>query len=392
MFGFAKKLVNSIESQLTSDTSQGNAQIDESRQGLRILSVKQESIGYSHGLESWFDFIVGLNGTDINAYLERNTSSGYVGYDNLFNYIKHEVEVAENDITFTVFSSKGSVVRDITISPEEIKLAEKQAATQLQEVSLSTEANPSGSSADLQWTPKLGVSFQLTPLSTGFFTWHILRVLPGSPAYTAGLMPDEYIIQSQDGLLATGGEDLLSKVLQSQYAKNGDGCEVVLYVYNYDSDCVRPVRVILKAGHLWGGKGILGCDIGYGLLHRIPEVMGKFTNAQSATKTLSQSESSQAGFATIATEAPITQPPEFLPLQVKAPSFAHEDSGETIDEAAKSVVSNPHRKRTHQPGHRSANVNLDAYFNEQTKISQSADSGSAAKSEGSVPPPPPKKM
>ena len=76
MFGFAKKLVNSIESQLSYDgSSDHNSRVDESRQGLRIQSVKPNSIGSDHGFESWFDFIVGLNGTDICAYLQLNTET-----------------------------------------------------------------------------------------------------------------------------------------------------------------------------------------------------------------------------------------------------------------------------------------------------------------------------
>lgn len=41
-----------------------------------------------------------------------------------------------------------------------------------------------------------------------------------------------------------------------------------LYVYNVDSDGVREVT--LTPNSAWGGEGCLGCDIGYGYLHRIP--------------------------------------------------------------------------------------------------------------------------
>lgn len=43
---------------------------------------------------------------------------------------------------------------------------------------------------------------------------------------------------------------------------------VQLYVYNVDMDCVREVT--LTPNSAWGGDGCLGCDIGYGYLHRIP--------------------------------------------------------------------------------------------------------------------------
>lgn len=401
MFGFAKKLVSTLESQLSSDViGQKYSQVDESRQGLRILSVQPNSIGSRHGLESWFDFIVALNGTDINAYLEMNTSSGYVGYEKMMNFIKHEVEVTGNNITLTVFSSKGSVVRDIVITAEEIKELTNNAVPALEEVNLSTDSNQvndsNTNSSILSWKPKLGVSLQLTPLSTGFYTWHVLRVTPGSPAYMAGIMLDEYIVQSQDGLLATGSEDLLSKVLQGQYAKNGDNHEVVLYVYNHDSDCVRPVRIVLKAGYLWGGKGVLGCDVGYGLLHRIPEVVGKFENTRHTIDVSPQPQNSESSYnncgeVPIIPEIPLAQPPQYLPLKVSAPSFKSDDAGETVDQASKSVVSNQNRTRPHKNNPKHASINLDAYFDEQTKMSQNSDSGNGNKPETVSIPPPPKR-
>lgn len=390
MFGFAKKLVSTLESQLGS-ISNDDSKIDESRQGLRILSVKPNTLGSKHGFESWFDFIVSLNGTDICAYLNIDNTTGHVDYDNLLNYIRHEVEVSNEDINFTVFSSKGSILRNISIPASEIKESILNKTPALEEISLNSDSI--NSSTENQWTPNLGISFQLTPLSTAFFMWHVLHVHPGSPAYIAGIYPDEYIIQAQDGLLATGGEDLLAKVLQSQYSKSGDGCEVVLYVYNYDSDCVRPVRVILKSGSSWGGRGILGCDVGYGLLHRIPEVIGKFqtklqdqhllnnNTTESASSTITES---------VVPVIPLTQPPEFLPLKVAAPNFKNDGNEETVDEAAKAVVSNNHRKRANPNSSKYAPINLDAYFDEQTKISKDADTGNAIKDE-KIPLPPPLK-
>merc|ERR1719188_1386856 len=41
-----------------------------------------------------------------------------------------------------------------------------------------------------------------------------------------------------------------------------------VYVYNSDSESVR--EVILVPNNDWGGDGCIGCDIGTGLLHRIP--------------------------------------------------------------------------------------------------------------------------
>jgi hypothetical protein len=51
------------------------------------------------------------------------------------------------------------------------------------------------------------------------------------------------------------------------------GKELQLYVYNWESDLVREVVIVPDAQ--WGGDGSLGCDIGFGYLHRIPNRSNK---------------------------------------------------------------------------------------------------------------------
>ena len=48
------------------------------------------------------------------------------------------------------------------------------------------------------------------------------------------------------------------------------GRELVLYVYNTGVDVVREVKITPNRG--WGGEGLLGCELGYGVVHRIPRV------------------------------------------------------------------------------------------------------------------------
>lgn len=50
--------------------------------------------------------------------------------------------------------------------------------------------------------PTLGVSLQWTPLSVTEDVWHILDVIPNSPADVAGLLPyGDYVIGSPEGLV-----------------------------------------------------------------------------------------------------------------------------------------------------------------------------------------------
>jgi hypothetical protein len=45
-------------------------------------------------------------------------------------------------------------------------------------------------------------------------------------------------------------------------------CFIQLYVYNVEADLVREVTLTPDSN--WGGKGCLGCDIGYCYLYHIP--------------------------------------------------------------------------------------------------------------------------
>lgn len=332
MFGLAKKFVSTLNSVTESN---------DSRMGLRVVATHE---GSPATLESFFDFIVGCNGVEITQYLEINTQTGSVSTQNWVNFMNHEVNVANNDITLAVYSAKGCVEREVVIK-----------ASQFHEAG------------------GLKLSVQLTPLKAAQYTWHVLKVQPNSPAYVAGIMPDEYILQSEDGLLAFGGEELLSRVIQSQYVKNNNQpIELVLYVYNYEADCVRPVRVIIRED--WGGRGLLGCDIGYGLLHRIPE---KFRI------TSDDGEDEAPALKTDKT-------PEFLHLHSQnLPHLNENASTDSLNALAQAVQSSTRPKRKNN-GNNSALIS--EFMKEQTEISKSLDSSSpSVKPEGSVPPPPPAK-
>ncbi|KAK7048240.1 Golgi reassembly stacking protein 2 [Favolaschia claudopus] len=78
--------------------------------------------------------------------------------------------------------------------------------------------------------------------------WHVLDVLEGSPAESAGLVPyGDYITGWSGGVLS---------------AEN-DFYELV------EAHVDKPLLVLVPNRH-WGGEGLLGCVFGYGLLHRIP--------------------------------------------------------------------------------------------------------------------------
>lgn len=61
--------------------------------------------------------------------------------------------------------------------------------------------------------PSLGLSLQWAPLSSAENVWHILDVIPNSPADVAGLLPySDYVIGSPAGLMR--GENGLGELIE----------------------------------------------------------------------------------------------------------------------------------------------------------------------------------
>ncbi len=93
--------------------------------------------------------------------------------------------------------------------------------------------------------------------------WHILEILEGSPAESAGLVPfGDFVIGWPGGVLSSEGD--FYELVEAHTDR-----ALRLYVYNSDYDHTR--EVIIVPNREWGGEGLLGCGVGYGLLHRIPK-------------------------------------------------------------------------------------------------------------------------
>lgn len=105
----------------------------------------------------------------------------------------------------------------------------------------------------------LGLTLRLcNPLETVSHVWHVLDVIEGSPADSAGLVPyGDYIIGWTGGPLQSEGDFFQ---LVEQYVNH----QLSLYVYNSDYDHTREIMIVPNRD--WGGEGLLGCGMGYGLL------------------------------------------------------------------------------------------------------------------------------
>ena len=231
-------------------------------------------------------------------------------------------------------------------------------------------------------SPTLGLTLQWTPLSSTEDVWHILDVIPNSPADAAGLLPyGDYIVGTPEGNvhgeagLGELVEDFLSRTLR-------------LYVYNHEYGVTRLVTI--TPSRSWGGNGALGCVLGFGALHRLPAPMNeppagpgetlfetaRFSNEESRPIS-SHSQSFPSGTSLYQTTSNTQSSDLLVPATLAAPPPPPKGS----------TPSGPPRtsRKARKPA--SPNSAFEEYFKEGEQKSKEEDSAPAAKS---APPPPPK--
>lgn len=188
--------------------------------GYHVLKVQDSSPGSKSGLEPFFDFIISINGV-------RLLQDDDVFKTTLKNNLDRPVELE-------LYNAKHQGSRKVILIPS---------------------SNWGGQGL-------LGVSIRFCSFEgANQNVWHVLDVHPGSPASTAQLNAySDYVI----------GADTLLKESEDLYAvvEVHDKKPLKLYVYNTDTDTCREVTIVPNRD--WGGQGSLGCDIGFGYLHRIP--------------------------------------------------------------------------------------------------------------------------
>ena len=83
-----------------------------------------------------------------------------------------------------------------------------------------------------------------------------------SPAHEAGLLSyKDFILGTRE--ICFKSLDEFAKLVEVNESR-----ELTLYVYNVDSETVRECKII--PSKTWGGNGLLGCDVSYGFLNKIP--------------------------------------------------------------------------------------------------------------------------
>jgi hypothetical protein len=224
----------------------------------------------------------------------------------------------------------------------------------------------------------LGLQLQWSPLSLGEDVWHILDVMPNSPADVAGLLPySDYVIGSPEGVLRGDGglgelvEEFMNRPLR-------------LYVYSNEYDVTRMITITPAKN--WGGEGALGCVLGYGALHRIPAALTEPPQAPGETLFESGQPAAFNEKSTFDPHAPDGPSPgapaEFLvpanlPLSNPTPPPPASGGPPPGGKAKKT--------RAYAPA-----AGLDDYFAEGEQKSKELESGSSTPKPSAGLPPPPK--
>ncbi|CAO1627311.1 unnamed protein product [Sympodiomycopsis kandeliae] len=215
------------------------------KQGYHVVRVAANSPAHLAGIEPFFDFCVGLDGVALtfNENFEAKEDGG-AGMEDALGVRKKLEEREGTEVVLNVWSSKRQELRDIPLVPSR---------------SWSTS-----SSSDSSSQPSL-LGLTLRPCAPHLAlssVWHILDILENSPAESAGLVPfGDYIIGWSNGILKHEGDFY-------ELVESHQGRPLRLYVYNSDYDHTR--EIIIVPNREWGGEGLLGCGVGFGLLHRIP--------------------------------------------------------------------------------------------------------------------------
>lgn len=188
--------------------------------GYHVHGVQEESPALRSGLEPFFDFILSIGNTRLNKES-----------DLLKDLLKANVEKA---VKLEVYNSKSQRVRELEVIPSNM------------------------------WGGQglLGASVRFCSFEgANENVWHVLDVEANSPAALAGLIAHDDFIVGADQVLQDS-EDFFSLIEASE------GKPLKLLLYNTQTDYCR--EVVVTPNGAWGGEGSLGCGIGYGYLHRIP--------------------------------------------------------------------------------------------------------------------------
>jgi hypothetical protein len=228
--------------------------------GYRVLGVQPNSPASAAGLVSFLDFLVGCNGEMLLASgegLEEGDEYDDVDFPALLkDNVGKELELRESFI-YDASSSLVLSIDSYSIILHRIAVVHNIKSNSQRLVKITP--SPAWGGAGL-----LGVTIRMDDY--GGADERLIRVLSvehNSPAAIAGLVPmKDYLLGTTSTSFDSDG--MLAEVLMVHADRI-----VELYVYSSESDVVRVVTLMPTMS--WGGRGLLGAEVGTGYLHRFPK-------------------------------------------------------------------------------------------------------------------------
>ncbi|SPJ10584.1 golgi re-assembly stacking protein 1 [Plasmodium sp. DRC-Itaito] len=219
----------------------GAGQTKEIMGGYRILRISENSPCSNVDLEIFFDYIIQIDDLQL-------LDSSKTTYDHFIEKIKlHE----NKELTLDIYNCRYDKIKKVKVIPE------KWEGNGLLGIHISYEL--------------------LNALNEGV---RILEILENSPAYQSQLIEYEDFIIGYDKGIFRNQDEFMSYINMNNIIKeNSHDKKVIfntnLYVYNYKHENIRKVQIQLNDS--WGGKGLLGCNVATGYLHKIPpcQIKGK---------------------------------------------------------------------------------------------------------------------
>jgi C-terminal processing protease CtpA/Prc len=194
---------------------EGQSTLQSSDGGYHVISVTKNSVAESLQIEPYFDFLVGINDFATTSNLD------------LESLITPNVKNSDIELVF-------KNIRDM--DTRKVKLVKP-------------------------WD-SLGLVLRFCSPDCTRHVYHVSRVQKNSPASDAGLNEDDYIFYAKNYKCFNDQESFFDLIRVSKDKK------VTLGVYNSKTNGWREVDV--EPNDRWHGSGLLGCDIGMGITHRIP--------------------------------------------------------------------------------------------------------------------------
>jgi len=210
----------------------GNAETKEGSYGYRIMKVAPGSPAQQAGLIEFLDFIIDLSSEKEHAPFTGN-------YTDFFKIVQN---CEDQQATMKVYNMLYRKTRVITIVP-----------------SRKWETSDS----------LLGALVRYEEYATAHErVLRISEVYPNSPAALSGMQPRVDYILGTPQYLYTDLNELANFIEMTQEKETVKSLEI--YLFSSQTNSVRSTLILPNRN--WGGKGLLGCEFGLGILNYLPQL------------------------------------------------------------------------------------------------------------------------